>query len=162
MPGGGCHRLPPREAHLDILNRLAVEDEMFRHFYYEPAGDHMSNALYSIRHDIAAAVGREGLEEYLIEYGPLGNNGKGQKRALREYVLGLADRSGEGSSGYVAVVNDLTSLGACATGKPSRYSGTPMVLSRWMDAGTSSSSSERQPPVNRSFRSRAIAVLFSR
>ena len=61
-------------------------------------------AIYSLRQDIAAVTGmRAGFEEYVIEWGPLGNNGKGQKRALRECVMGLADRLTGG--GYVAVVS---------------------------------------------------------
>ena len=62
-----------------------------------------SQALYSLRQDIGSASGkRAGFEEYVVEWGPLGNNGKGQKRSLREKVMGTCDRST--SSGYVAVV----------------------------------------------------------
>ena len=45
---------------------------------------------------------REGFEEYLLEFGPLGDNGKGTRRALREKVLGLRDRRLQ--KGYAAVV----------------------------------------------------------
>ena len=61
-------------------------------------------AIYSLRQDVGSATGmRAGFEEYLIEWGPSGNNGTGQKRALRESVLGLADRTNGG--GFVAVVS---------------------------------------------------------
>ncbi len=85
-------------------------DPMFQHFYYEPAGgildgcepkNGLGDAIYSLRRDIGSATGtRAGFEEYMIEWGPLGNNGKGQKSSLRETVLGPCDRTN--CSGYVA------------------------------------------------------------
>lgn len=88
-------------------------DAMFQHVYYEPAGGRLDGhdpligleeALFSLRQDVGAASGmREGFEEWLLEWGPLGNNGKGQKRELREAALSRVDRAEE--RGYIAVVD---------------------------------------------------------
>ena len=89
-------------------------DPMFQHVYFEPAGGDLNGmtplvgleeAIYAMRQDAGAASGlRAGMEEWVLEYGPLGNNGKGQKRDLREAALSRVDRAEE--RGYVAVVDD--------------------------------------------------------
>ena len=86
---------------------------MFRHVYYEPAGgqmdgpspeDKIMEALYSLRQDVGASTGlRAGLEEMLIEWGPSGNNGKGQKKSVRELACGTYQLGSETSNGYIAV-----------------------------------------------------------
>jgi hypothetical protein len=57
-----------------------------------PLGDPLEKlyeALYGLRQDIGAISGcRSGNEEWLAEYGPSGDNGKGTRRALREFVAG--------------------------------------------------------------------------
>ncbi len=62
-------------------------DPMFQHVYYEPAGGKLDGpdplvgldeAIYSLRQDVGADSGlRAGFEEWVLEWGPLGNNGKG-------------------------------------------------------------------------------------
>ena len=91
---------PLKPVLLDAMARGLIP--MFRHLYYEPAGgnldgpspeDGLTEAFYSLRQDVGAATGtRNGLEEYVIEWGPLGDNGKGTKRAMREHMLGKNDR----------------------------------------------------------------------
>ncbi|MFX4226609.1 MAG: hypothetical protein ACFHHU_01545 [Porticoccaceae bacterium] len=88
---------------------------MFRYVYYEPAGgqldgdapeDKIMEALYSLRQDVGAATGlRAGLEELLIEWGPSGSNGKGQKKSVREHACGTYQLGSETSNGYIAVCN---------------------------------------------------------
>ena len=88
-------------------------DPMFQHVYFEPAGGRLDGAdpmvgleeaIYSLRQDIGAGSGmRAGFEEWVLEWGPLGNNGKGQKRDLREAAMSRVDRVEE--RGYVAVVD---------------------------------------------------------
>lgn len=88
-------------------------DPMFQHVYYEPAGGRLDSsdplmgieeALYSLRQDVGADSGmRVGFEEWVLEWGPLGNNGKGQKRDLREVAMSRVDRVQE--RGYIAVVD---------------------------------------------------------
>ena len=87
--------------------------QMFRRIYYEPAGGQLDGptpeekvmeALYSLRQDCGSTSGcRMGLEEMLVEWGPAGNNGKGQKRSVREYVCGTYQLDSEESNGYITV-----------------------------------------------------------
>ena len=63
-------------------------------------------ALYSLRQDVGASTGlRAGLEELLIEWGPSGNNGKGQKKSVRELACGTYQLGSDTSNGYIAVCN---------------------------------------------------------
>jgi hypothetical protein len=92
----------------------AGSEPMFQHVYYEPAGGNLAapdptvgleEAIYSLRQDVGADSGmRFGFEEWVLEWGPLGNNGKGQKRELRETALSRTDRGEE--AGYIAVCDD--------------------------------------------------------
>ena len=45
-----------------------------------------------------------GFEEWVLESGPLDNNGKSQKREVREAELSQTDRSEE--CGYIAFIDD--------------------------------------------------------
>ena len=94
-----------------LVELMRAGDKVLQHVYYEPAGGRLDGhdphvgleeAIYSLRLDAGSSSGaRAGMEEWVLEYGPLGNNGKGQKRELREAALGKIDRVSE--LGYVAV-----------------------------------------------------------
>jgi len=95
---------------LDMMRAGMVP--MFQHIYYETAGgrldsenpeEGLTEAFYALRQDVGAISGmRAGFEEYVLEWGPLGDNGKGTRRSVREAVLSNADR--QRSIGYSAVV----------------------------------------------------------
>jgi hypothetical protein len=87
--------------------------DMFRYMYHETSGGLLTAedtqeclfaALYALRMDAGVISGmRTGQEEYALEWGPLDNNGKGQRRALREFILGHSNRSTD--RGYVSIIS---------------------------------------------------------
>ena len=60
---------------------------------------------------------RAGAEQWVAEYGPSGDNGKGTRRTLREFVSGAVDR--EQNRGYTAVVKSSLVKDQADTEKPS-------------------------------------------
>jgi hypothetical protein len=96
---------------LDLMR--AGKAPMFQHLYYETSGgrlaheearDHLFEAVYALRVDVGVISGmRADHEEYVLEWGPLGNNGKGQRRLLREHILGHSNRGKD--RGYVSVIS---------------------------------------------------------
>jgi hypothetical protein len=98
------------EALLDLMPHATC----LQHCYYETAGGQVDSedkvaglamGLYGLIFDAGTISGMMAyVEQLLIEWGPLGNNGKGMKRTLRESILGHVTR-GVSGGGYSAVTN---------------------------------------------------------
>jgi hypothetical protein len=98
----------------ESLLTLMPHAPCLQHCYYETAGGQLdagdqitglSMGFYGLFFDAGTVSGMmAGIEQLLIEWGPLGNNGKGMKRTLRETILGHVTR-GVSGSGYSAVTN---------------------------------------------------------